>query len=70
MKSVKTLTKCTILKGEPLSAIFNFFISESGETYLRCITGTIMLNARKSRVIRSSDLELEHFEGQDTVTYV
>ena len=70
MKSVKTLTKCTILKGEPLSAIFNFFISKSGETYHRYKTGRNMLSARKSRVIRSSDLELEQFEVQDRVTYV
>ena len=70
MKSVKILTKCTILKGEPLSAIFRFFVLESSETYHRCITGKIMLSVRKSRVIRSSYLELEHFEGQDRVTYL
>ena len=69
-KSVKILTKCTILKGKPSSAIFKFFVSESGETYQRGIAGRITLSARKSRVIRSSDLELEHFEGKDRVTYV
>ena len=63
MKSVKILTKCTFLKGDPLNASLIFFVSESGETYHRCIAGRIMLSARKSRVIGSSDLEL-NFEGQ------
>ena len=52
------------MKSVKMSAIFNFFVSESGETYHTCITGRIILSARKSRVIISSDLELEHFEGQ------
>ena len=63
-KSVKILTKFTILKGEPLSANFKFFVSELGETYHRGVTERITLSARKSTVIGSIDLELDHFERQ------
>ena len=64
------LTKCTILKGAPSSAIFIFFVPESDETSHRCRTARITLSARKSRVIISSDLKLDHFEGQRSVTYI
>ena len=70
MKFVRRLKKCTILKAEPLSAIFELVVSESSETSHRCITTRMMLSARKSRVTASSHLELEHFEGQCRVTYI
>ena len=69
MKLVKILSKCTILKDEPLSPFFKF-LSQNPVKLIKMYNRKNCAQRPKSRVMRSSDLQLEHFEGQDRVTYI